>query len=75
MAEEKTTTESLEYGANEKEIGLKPSDKVGGDDVLRTVDAGYDPDQVDAAYDPKEVRRILRKVDYRLIPLLAVLYL
>lgn len=74
MAEEKTTAESLEYGANEKEIGLKSTDKVDGD-VLRTVDAGYDPDQVDVQYDPKEVRRILRKVDYRLIPLLAVLYL
>jgi hypothetical protein len=71
---EKHGSESLEYGATEKEVGLK-SDSLDGGDGLRTVDAGYTADQVDAQYDPKEVRRILRKVDFRLIPLLGVLYL
>lgn len=42
---------------------------------LRTVDAGLSADQVVAEYDEAETRRIMRKIDYRLIPLLAVLYL
>lgn len=60
---EKHGSESHEYGASEKEIGLK-SGSVDGSDGLRTVDAGYGADQVDAHYDQKEVRRILRKIDY-----------
>jgi hypothetical protein len=71
---EKHKSESLEYGANEKELGLRSS-SIDGNDGLRTVDAGFSPDQVEAHYDQKEVRRILRKVDFRLIPLLGVLYL
>jgi hypothetical protein len=42
---------------------------------LRTVDAGLSAHEVLAEVDPEEERRILRKIDYRLIPLLAVLYL
>ena len=42
---------------------------------LRTVDAGLDAAQVYAEADPAETRRILRKIDYRLIPLLTLLYL
>lgn len=42
---------------------------------LRTVELGLDADQVDINIDPKEEARILRKVDYRLVPLLAFLYL
>lgn len=40
---------------------------------LRTVDGGFE--QVYEEADPKEVQRVLRKVDYRLVPLLALLYL
>ncbi|EXJ62223.1 hypothetical protein A1O7_02656 [Cladophialophora yegresii CBS 114405] len=71
---EKHESERVEYGANEKEMGLR-SGSVDGSDGLRTVDAGFTADQIDAQYDQKEVRRILRKVDFRLIPLLGVLYL
>lgn len=44
---------------------------------LRTVEAGLSAEQVDAIInvDPKEEARILRKVDFRLVPLLALLYL
>ncbi|KAL6248610.1 hypothetical protein RBB50_004865 [Rhinocladiella similis] len=44
-------------------------------DGLKTVEIGFSADQVIAELDPKEQKRILRKVDYRLIPLLALLYL
>lgn len=44
---------------------------------LRTVEAGLDPEEVDAItnVDPKEEARILRKIDFRLVPLLSLLYL
>jgi MFS family permease len=44
---------------------------------LRTVEAGLSPEQVDAIInvDPKEEARILRKIDFRLVPMLALLYL
>lgn len=44
---------------------------------LRTVEAGLSPAEVDAIInvDPKEEARILRKIDFRLVPLLALLYL
>ena len=42
---------------------------------LLTVDAGLSADQVVAQMDEQEARHILRKIDYRLIPLLGVLYL
>ena len=40
---------------------------------LATIDAGYS--HVIADLPPAEGRRALRKIDYRLVPLLAVLYL
>jgi hypothetical protein len=71
---EKHQTPSFEQ--DEKKIGVERSVPVLRDeDGLRTLDAGFSPDQVEAHLDPKEVRRILRKIDFRLIPLLAVLYL
>ena len=72
---EKNGTESVEYGSTEKSIGIPYPGGDGNKDGLRTVDAGFAADQIEAHLDPKEVRRILRKVDYRLIPLLGVLYL
>lgn len=42
---------------------------------LRTVELGLAADMVNVNIDPKEEARILRKVDYRLVPLLAFLYL
>jgi hypothetical protein len=44
-------------------------------DGLKTVEAGFAPDQVLVELDEKEKTRILRKIDYRLVPLLGVLYL
>lgn len=40
-----------------------------------TLDAGYTESDVIADLPPAEGLRALRKVDYRLVPLLAVLYL
>ena len=42
---------------------------------LRTVDQGLSADQVVVEYDQAETRRIMRKIDWRLIPLLSLLYL
>jgi hypothetical protein len=42
---------------------------------LATLDAGYTESNVIADLPPAEGHRALRKVDYRLVPLLAVLYL
>ena len=42
---------------------------------LATLDAGYTESDVTADLPPAEGLRALRKVDYRLVPLLAVLYL
>jgi hypothetical protein len=44
-------------------------------DGLATLDAGYAESDVIADLPPAEGLRALRKVDYRLVPLLAVLYL
>lgn len=42
---------------------------------LATLDAGYSESDVIVDLPPAEGLRALRKVDYRLVPLLAVLYL
>jgi hypothetical protein len=44
-------------------------------DELATLDAGYSESDVIIDLPPAEGRRALRKVDYRLVPLLAILYL
>jgi hypothetical protein len=44
-------------------------------DELATLDAGYSESDIIADLPPAEGRRALRKVDYRLVPLLAILYL
>jgi hypothetical protein len=46
-----------------------------GSSGLKTVEVGYAADQVLTELDEKEKTRILRKIDYRLVPILAVLYL
>lgn len=66
---------AADYGEDENRArseSLPPLDEKEG---LRTVDAGLSVDQVVADYDEHETRRIMRKIDYRLIPLLSVLYL
>jgi hypothetical protein len=64
-----TTHASLEHRTGSDVVSFDEKDK------LRTLDAGLTPDQVVVEYDEAETRRILRKIDYRLIPLLSVLYL
>lgn len=44
-------------------------------DELVTVEKGYEPSQLHTDLSPEEAHRALRKCDYRLIPLLGVLYL
>jgi hypothetical protein len=74
-------SESIKYledrdgSDEEKQTGINPAPQSEGKVGLRTVDEGFSPDQVVAEIDEAKGRRILRKVDYRLIPLLSFLYL
>lgn len=43
--------------------------------AIDAVDAGLASDDADIAFDEQETKRILRKVDFRLIPFLSLLYL
>lgn len=61
---------SPESGTASKETDL-PAER----SELATLDAGYTESDIIADLPPAEGLRALRKVDYRLVPLLAVLYL
>ena len=65
---------NVEYGSDEKDPA---HEEIEGGNGLRTVDVGFRADQVlqNLDFDEKEKTRILRKIDYRLIPILGVLYL
>ncbi len=79
MADKLSAEKQFEYGSEEKHVGLDSSpDGVAPrlpEDALRTVDAGLPPDQVIAEIDEAHAKRVMRKIDLRLIPLLTVLYL
>jgi hypothetical protein len=77
MAEKNESNEQLEdrNGGEEKQVGIQPNPEIEGKDGLRTVDAGLSPDQVISEFSEQEGARIMRKIDYRLIPLLSFLYL
>ena len=65
-------------GSEEKEIGGidKAARTLGvNQDELRTVDAGLSPDEVESQFTEAEGKAIMKKIDMRLIPLLAFLYL
>ena len=64
----------VDHGSEERDTGSHSPD-LDSKEGLRTVDAGLSANQVIVEVDDKEGRRILRKIDYRLIPLLAILYL
>lgn len=59
-------------GSDQKVHTLEEVEAVSG---LKTVEVGFAADEVLVELDEKEKTRILRKVDYRLVPLLALLYL
>lgn len=50
------------------------SDESSGEELV-TVEKGYERDELHGDLTPEEKHRALRKCDYRLIPLLGVLYL
>jgi hypothetical protein len=80
MADKIENEKRMEYGSEEKAIGLSSEASPTVEptkDGLRTVDAGLPPDQVitEDEVSQDEARRIMRKIDYRVIPLLSVLYL
>lgn len=77
MADKLQDEKRLEYGSEEKGLGVssEPSPHLGPNDGLRTVDAGLPPDEVIGEMSPAEEARAIRKIDYRLIPLLTLLYL
>jgi hypothetical protein len=64
----------LDAQKDEKHHGIAEAE-IDGISGLRTVEVGLAPEQVIVELDQKEQTRILRKVDYRLVPLLALLYL
>lgn len=75
MTDKQDVEKQYEFGSAEKPIGIDSSPDVGPQDGLRTVDAGLAIEQVTTDIDQAEERRIIRKIDFRLIPLLSVLYL
>ncbi|KAH8807883.1 major facilitator superfamily domain-containing protein [Xylogone sp. PMI_703] len=79
MADKNDNKEHLEFGNEEKNTETRSSPELGpkSENGLRTLDAGLSPDEVitDDQISEQEGKRILRKVDFRLIPLLSVLYL
>lgn len=60
---------------NDSATGTVRETKDMGTDNLATLDTGYTESDVVADLPPAEGKRALRKVDFRLVPLLAVLYL
>jgi len=77
MTEKNESNEHLEdrNGSEEKQVRTYPNPEIEGKDGLRTVDAGLSPDQVQSEFSELEGQRIMRKIDYHLIPLLSFLYL
>lgn len=69
--------EKAEHGSQTRHSSKRASIDFEAQKKLQTVEAGLDPAEVAAVtnVDPKEEARILRKIDYRLVPLLALLYL
>ncbi len=73
-----TKEKQLGYSHHDNKEGGRPSalelESLGG---LRTVEVGLSAEQVikNEEFDRKERTRILRKIDYRLVPLLGVIYL
>lgn len=56
-------------------ISNSKSDESSGREDLVTVEKGYEREELHTDLTPEEAHRALRKCDYRLIPLLGVLYL
>jgi hypothetical protein len=77
MAQKIEGKQHFEYGSDDKQTDAQLTPDIEGKDSkeLKTVDAGLSADDVVLQFDKKEARRILRKIDYRLVPLLGVLYL
>lgn len=68
--------EDLEHADHDPaELEKSAADMVVAGGGLRTVDAGLEADQVVLALDKEREARILRKVDWHLVPLLSFLYL
>lgn len=72
---EKSEHKELEHASEEKQIGIPFSPDFEDNDGLRTVDAGLPTNQILAQIEEQDSRRILRKIDLRLVPLLSFLYL
>jgi hypothetical protein len=72
MVEKHMDKERLEYHVEEQRTETQsPS----SEEKDMSVDGTLSAEDTVAQFDKHETRRIMRKIDYRLIPLLAVLYL
>ena len=78
MADISADTKEQQHDDEKVEYGVKPatveSDDSSGEE-LHTVEKGYSADDVVIDLPKREQQRILRKVDYRLVPILSLLYL
>jgi hypothetical protein len=70
----KTAEDKLEYGTKETLNNGEISDESSSEE-LHTLDKGYQADAVITTLTPEEERRILRKIDFRLVSVLSLLYL
>lgn len=74
MAEKAHPTDPEREHQSPDHISNTKSDESSGEELV-TVEKGYERDQLHGDLTPEEAHRALRKCDYRLIPLLGVLYL
>lgn len=77
MADKLENTLHLEYGIEEKQIGVRSADAKASEEGSQTADVDRGPDQntLEDVFDAKEAKLIVRKIDYRIVPLLSLLYL
>lgn len=66
--------EHSEFGTDDKQTEVLSTPEIESKG-LSPAGGGLPSDEVVLQYDKHEARRILRKIDYRLVPLLGLLYL
>ena len=75
MAEKNERVTQSQHGDEEQQARSQSFPDLDLKKDLVTVDAGFSADQVVAQMDEREATRIIRKLDYRIVPLLSLLYL
>lgn len=68
------TSSSEDVSDKEEVVQVKQLENVDTDLESQSSSGSGDDDDIDAGWDPKAVARTMRKVDWRLIPVLAAMY-